>query len=295
MSRGEFGGSPSYGTLSSDSSAVVSYGRPSSSRYQEGGDIRERFQNLSDTVSSNIFQINNNTSALERALKQLIGGKEGQEEKLHRIQQATNDLANKTTSVLKEMSSLCGGSSPNARQQRVQHERLKGEFRESISRYYSVQNRVVEKEKLLVGSTSARPSQRQDSGRYGDEEFGNEKSSLMEDDQRRQEQEQLDMQIDIDESLIREREERIRQIEGDILDINEIFRDLATMVYEQGDMVDSIEANVERAHTNVEGANVQLSKASLYQKKARTKMCILLVILMVVAGIITLIVVLTKN
>ena len=26
------------------------------------------------------------------------------------------------------------------RQQRVQHERLKGEFRESISRYYSVQN-----------------------------------------------------------------------------------------------------------------------------------------------------------
>ena len=29
----------------------------------------------------------------------------------------------------------------------------------------------------------------------------------------RQEQEQLDVQIDIDESLIREREERIRQIE----------------------------------------------------------------------------------
>ncbi len=26
-------------------------------------------------------------------------------------------------------------------------------------------------------------------------------------------------------------------LKGDILDINEIFRDLATMVYEQGDMV----------------------------------------------------------
>lgn len=67
------------------------------------------------------------------------------------------------------------------------------------------------------------------------------------------------------------------------------------MVYEQGDMVGSIEANVERAHTNVEGANIQLSKASLYQKKARTKMCILLIILLVVGGIIALIVVLTKN
>ena len=32
----------------------------------------------------------------------------------HRIQQATNELANKTTSLLKEMSSLCGGSTPTA-------------------------------------------------------------------------------------------------------------------------------------------------------------------------------------
>lgn len=34
-----------------------------------------------------------------------------------------------------------------------------------------------------------------------------------------------------------------------------------------GLILDSIEANVERAHTNVEGANIQLSKASLYQVK----------------------------
>lgn len=212
MSRGEFGGGPSYGSLS-NSNVAVSYGRPSSSRYQ--GDSGERFRNLSETVSSNIYQINNNTSALERTLKQLTEGKDSQEEKLHRIQQATNELASKTTLLLKEMSSLCGGSIPNARQQRVQHERLKGEFRESISRYYSVQNRVIEKEKLLVGSTSTRPSQRED--RFTDYGFGNETSSLMEDDQRRQEQKQLDMQIDIDESLIREREERIRQIEVSLL------------------------------------------------------------------------------
>ena len=32
----------------------------------------------------------------------------------HTIQQATNELANKTTLLLKEMSSLCGGSSPTA-------------------------------------------------------------------------------------------------------------------------------------------------------------------------------------
>lgn len=279
MSRGEFGSS-SYGTLSPD--ARVNFDRPSS-RYLEG----ENFQILSDNVSSNIFQINNNTAALERTLKQFIAGKDGQEEKLHRIQRATNDLASKTTALLKQMSSYCVGNSPTARQQRVQHERLKGDFRDSVSRYYSVQNKVVEKEKLLVGSTGL--SQRQDSRRYGDE-FGNEKSGLIEDDRQRQEQEQLDMQIDTDQSLIREREDRIQQIEGDIIDINEIFRDLATMVYEQGELVDSIEANVCDAQRNVEGANVQLSKANAYQKSARKKMCILLLILVVVGGVIGIII-----
>lgn len=283
MSRGEFG-SPSYGTLSSG--VRVNFDRPSS-RYSEG-DLGENFQILSDNVSSNIFQINSNTAVLERTLKQLTAGKDGQEEKLHRIQKATNDLAGKTTAMLKQMSSYCVGNSPTAKHQRVQHERLKGDFRDSVSRYYSVQNKVVEKEKLLVGSTGL--SQRQDSRRYGDDEFGNEKSGLMEDDRRRQEQEQLDMQIDIDQSLIRDREDRIRQIEGDILDINEIFRDLATMVYEQGDLVDSIEANVEQAQNYVEGANVQLSKASVYQKSARKKMCILLVIIAIVGGVIGIII-----
>ncbi|XP_068715325.1 syntaxin-7-like isoform X1 [Montipora foliosa] len=285
MLRDEFGSPPSYGTLSSSNVAV---GFGSASGHQGGID---GFQELADAVSSNIFQINSNTSALDRTLKQLIGGKDGQDEKLHRIQVATNDLATKTTMYLKEMSSFCSGTSPSARQKRVQHERLKGEFRESISRYYSVQNKVVEQEKLLVGSTRA--AEKQDSSRYA-ADFGNENANLLEDDRRRQEQEQMDMQIDIDESLIREREDRLRQIEGDILDINEIFRDLATMVYEQGDVVDSIEANVERAQNNVEGANLQLSKASLFQKKARTKMCILLVILLVVAGVIVLIVELSK-
>lgn len=285
MLRDEFGSTPSYGTLSSGNAAASNH----SSR-QYGGE--GKFQELSDAVSSNIFQINSNTAALDRTLKQLTSGKDGLEERLHRIQVATNNLATKTAPLLKEMSSLCSGTSPSARQQRVQHERLKGEFRESISRYYSVQNKVVEKEKLLVGSTKS--AKRQESSRPADD-FGDVKTSLVEDDRRRQEQQQMDVQIDIDQNLIMEREERLRHIEGDILDINEIFRDLATMVYDQGALVDSIEANVDDTHGNLQGANVNLSKASSYQKKARTKMCILLIILLVVAGVIALIVILAKQ
>lgn len=34
-----------------------------------------------------------------------------------------------------------------------------------------------------------------------------------------------------------EREERVRQLEGDIIDINEIMRDLSSMVVEQGQII----------------------------------------------------------
>ncbi|EDO36134.1 predicted protein [Nematostella vectensis] len=91
--------------------------------------------------------------------------------------------------------------------------------------------KVAEQEKLIVRST------REPGYSQLDDDFGTEKSSLIEEDSSRASQEQLSEQITIDEGLIYEREERIREIEGDILDINEIFRDLATMVYEQGETI----------------------------------------------------------
>lgn len=55
------------------------------------------------------------------------------------------------------------------------------------------------------------------------------------------------------------------KLQGDILDVNEIFRDLGAMVYEQGEQIDTIEANVEKAHTDVEQGTEQLVKAASYQ------------------------------
>ncbi len=61
---------------------------------------------------------------------------------------------------------------------------------------------------------------------------------------------------------MQEREQQIRQLESDILDINEIFKDLGTLVHEQGEMIDNIEDNVEQAYNQVEAGNEQLSQAA---------------------------------
>lgn len=88
--------------------------------------------------------------------------------------------------------------------------------------------------------------------------------------------------VDFQESLIIERESEIRNIEAGVSELNELFRDVATIVREQGDMIDSIDVNVENVRNETRGADVELRQASRYQKNARNKACCLLVVLAVV-------------
>lgn len=99
-------------------------------------------------------------------------------------------------------------------------------------------------------------------------------------------------EVDYQENLIIEREGEIRQIEQSVGELNELFRDVAHIVREQGDMIDAIDVNVENTLTDTRGADVELRSASRYQKAARNKACCLLVILAIVLLIVILAVVL---
>lgn len=58
--------------------------------------------------------------------------------------------------------------------------------------------------------------------------------------------------------------------QNDIMDVNQIFKELGTMIYTQGEVVDSIESSVEFATQNVEAGTAQLSKAGDYQVRTMT-------------------------
>lgn len=78
-------------------------------------------------------------------------------------------------------------------------------------------------------------------------------------------QTQLQLEEEVDLDALREREQAIHKIESDIVEVNQIFKDLATMVHEHGEVIDSIEANVENASIHVNEGAQQLSKARDYQ------------------------------
>lgn len=101
-----------------------------------------------------------------------------------------------------------------------------------------------------------------------------------------QEQEQLRLadqtEVDFQESLIVERESEIRNIEQSVGELNELFRDVAHMVHEQGQSLDIISDNVVNVRDDTRGADQNLRTASRHQKNARNKACCLLLILAVI-------------
>ncbi|KAJ0023700.1 hypothetical protein NQD34_003599 [Periophthalmus magnuspinnatus] len=96
------------------------------------------------------------------------------------------------------------------------------------------------------------------------------------------------MLVEQNSVMVQEREREIRNIVQSISDLNEIFRDLATMVVEQGTVLDRIDFNVEQACVKTEDGLKQLQKAEQYQKKNRKMLVILILFVIVVVLILIL-------
>jgi syntaxin 16 len=84
--------------------------------------------------------------------------------------------------------------------------------------------------------------------------------------------------------FVQQREKEVLQIVRSIQVLNEIFKELSSMIVDQGTILDRIDYNVEQASTHVEKGLEQLQKAEKYQKKSR-KMIIISVLFVVVISL----------
>ncbi|CAF5093342.1 unnamed protein product, partial [Rotaria sp. Silwood1] len=103
-----------------------------------------------------------------------------------------------------------------------------------------------------------------------------------------QQQSILPMEQEVDLRGLRERDEQLRQIETNIVEVNELFKDVAQIVHSHGGIIDSIGEHIADAETHVESGNQKLTKAVTYQSSARRKKIILITILIIVLVILAL-------
>ena len=182
---------------------------------------------------------------------------------------------------LKAVTNLPASASPlENKQRRLQRERLASQFTDVLQQFQSLQKSSAQKEKESAFRVRASfiSSHESEAGSIGS---GGEKKQV---------------QLDLDElQELREREEAVRRIESDIVDVNQIFNELALLVQDQGETIDTIDANIGTALNQVEEGTNQLEKAVVYQQKARKKMIILIAILLILATIVGLIIYFTTK
>jgi len=87
------------------------------------------------------------------------------------------------------------------------------------------------------------------------------------------------------QDVVRDIEERhldILKLETQVLEVYELFKDLATLVDIQQESLDVIENRITNAKAYTEKAEVELKSAENYQKKARNKQCCLLLLFLAI-------------
>ncbi|EAY91785.1 hypothetical protein OsI_13428 [Oryza sativa Indica Group] len=79
---------------------------------------------------------------------------------------------------------------------------------------------------------------------------------------------------------IQDRHDAAREVERSLLELHQVFLDMAVVVESQGEQLDDIERHVNSATTYVQGGNKELRKAREHQRSSRKWLCIGIIILL---------------
>ncbi|RPB02144.1 t-SNARE [Choiromyces venosus 120613-1] len=90
------------------------------------------------------------------------------------------------------------------------------------------------------------------------------------------------------DAAIMQREREITEIAKGIIELAGIFKELQTMVIDQGTMLDRIDYNVEQMSVHVKAADKEMTVASTYQRRTAKRKIILLLIILIIGFIIIL-------
>ncbi|XP_032682150.1 syntaxin-12 isoform X2 [Odontomachus brunneus] len=238
---------------------------------------------LSENITTNIYTINTSWRTLEKAYKNIGTNKDSQglRDKVHVTQLSTNQVVTQTSKDIARLTVLMRRGD---KQQKLQIEKLTTDFKDALQRYSYMQKSIVEKMKRHILTIS-----NIENTMDGDDADETQSLLLAQEQQHRSTQRTLEFQ----QGLLLEREERIKRIEGDILDVNQIMRELAALVHQQGDTIDTIDNHIENVHGNVELGAQELVKGSNYQSKFRRKVYILMLLAIIVV-IVLIVILVTK-
>lgn len=200
------------------------------------------FAQLTKSISQGIFTITSNVATIHR----YIG--------LLRTPRDTERMRNSLMDTLAKTKNLSKDLIPDIRSlsrwnhdeigpsERYEQQKLTGDFQKAVTDFQNAQKLALEKQKDYV--KEVRQTMEDESGEYEPDPDG--RGQRLRQPKQQNQQQQFDQQriqlldhseVAFNEQLIEEREQEIQGIEQGIVELNEIFRDLGTIITEQGSLI----------------------------------------------------------
>ena len=228
----------------------------------------DSFKAKTQNLGNNIHKIKQNVKNIQKMIAQIGSGSDCKkfQEHLQKLFEETNNLARISSEQWKEVSSL----RPNVgedKQWQAQLNTLQEGLKKALLRLHQAQEAAAKKE----GEVLKRYSQEEEaSGHNGQDP--SQSLAMMEHQQNIQD--------------LEARAEAFRKLEADIVDINQLFREVAVLVHEQGQTLDDVEKNTGNSRDLVEQGLNELKQAEKLKRKSRKKQCIIAIVCAVVLLII---------
>ena len=287
-------------------------------RQQPEDDGNKRYRQMCSEIRSDIFAISGNVTVIRKLISDFGTNRDTHEmrERINNLQTSTQDLIRSTTQHFKALTQLTAestsptlipldvssstgaGSTGNIKMQKLEQQKLKRDFQQIVDTFQQLQRQSMEKSREYVAKARTKTHQLEShGGNDGDKDSDNEESAglLKQEQKRQQELLRLDNEIEFNENIIIEREMAIREIETSVHEVNEIFRDLGSLVTEQQGMIDNIESNIENTAMRTGDAHIELQSANRHQAKAKNRLCWILGIFAGVIVFLVLLILMTKK
>lgn len=252
-----------------------------------GGFSPTEFISLSESIAANTIFVKQSWQFLEKANRTVGTAKDNQtlRDKVHDVQTGTNQRISTTSKDLQRLTVVVRRGD---KQQKLQVEKLTSDFTHVVQMYSKSQQVIAAKMKqVLLVSASQQDDLNRDLIGFGDVGSQQQLQQQQQQQQDAMRQQQIQRDLQFEQDMMLEREQRMRQIEADVLDVNQIMKELSSITHQQSEVIDTIENTIEHTVGNVESGHTELAKAAEYQNRYRRKVLILLIIAVILGVIIT--------
>eukprot|EP00928_Gymnodinium_smaydae_P071064 TRINITY_DN54746_c0_g1_i1.p1 TRINITY_DN54746_c0_g1~~TRINITY_DN54746_c0_g1_i1.p1 ORF type:complete len:295 (-),score=55.08 TRINITY_DN54746_c0_g1_i1:174-1058(-) len=245
------------------------------------------------SIKANIQELQENMhradEQLERMQRGFVTKRSG--ESLEKCLERSRELVEETEQCFRDWTVALAGEPAERHRKRFSYQKLRKAFEEEMSHLKEVARQAVVVQQEANDKRAAPPAAvecynicddqsdmpDEESGLLTDMGGGAQGSHLL-----------LNEEVAMQSSLARDREDGIRRIQSQVAEVNQIFRDLASIVSEQDQQFQSIETQAESASVATKDATRDLRKALDRQRSQRERLCCLLIACVVLLTVVVL-------